>query len=51
MQSVYKDYTLQSLLSSRGYSCLYEKANDEKIVQIPYENDEDDWLIKLYKML
>ena len=34
-----------------GYSCQYENVNNEKIVQIPYENYEDDWMVKLNKML
>ena len=38
-------------IGGRGYSCLYRNNSEEKITQIPYENDEDDWLIKLYKML
>ena len=38
-------------IGGRGYSCLYENVTDEKIVQLPYENDEDNRLIKLYKML
>lgn len=38
-------------IGSSGYSCLYQNEAEEKIVQIPYENNEDDWFIKLYKML
>ena len=38
-------------IGGHGYSCLYENVNDEKTVQIPYENYEDNWFIKLYKML
>lgn len=38
-------------ISSSGYSCLYQNDAEEKIVQIPYENNENDWFIKLYKML
>lgn len=34
-----------------GNSCLYEKDAEENIARIPYENNEDYWLIKLYKML
>lgn len=34
-----------------GFSCEYRNDTEEKIVQIPYENYEDDWLIKFYKLL
>lgn len=34
-----------------GYSCLYESETEEKIVRIPYDNHEDDWYTKLYKIL
>ena len=34
-----------------GHSCLYENDVEENAVQIPYENNMDDWYIKLYRML
>lgn len=34
-----------------GYSCQYMDNTDEKIVQLPYYNYRDDWLIRLYRML
>ena len=38
-------------IGGHGYSCMYERAGDEKIVRIPYENYEDDWLEMLNKIL
>ena len=34
-----------------SYSCQYENSADENIVQIPYENYKDDWLIMFYRIL
>lgn len=34
-----------------GNACLYENDEKENAVQIPYENNMNDWFIKLYKML
>ena len=34
-----------------GFSCEYENDEEKKIVQIPYENYQDNWLIKFYKIL
>ena len=34
-----------------GYSCQYENAGDEKIVQIPYYNYQNDRLIQLLKLI
>lgn len=33
-----------------GYTCQYE-GGTEKIIQIPYDNREDDWLVSLCKLL
>ena len=34
-----------------GYSCQYVNDTDEEIVQLPYYNYKDDWMMRLYRIL
>lgn len=34
-----------------GYSCQYVNDTDEEIVQLPYYNYKDDWMMRFYRIL
>ena len=34
-----------------GYSCQYVNDTEEEIVQLPYYNYKDDWMMRLYRIL
>ena len=34
-----------------GYSCCYEPGGEGPVARIPYDNREDDWRVKLLKLL
>lgn len=34
-----------------GYSCQYVNDTNEEIVQLPYYNYKDDWMMRLYRIL
>lgn len=34
-----------------GYSCQYVNDTDEEIVQLPYYNYKDNWMMRLYRIL
>lgn len=48
---VFGGYAKLPGIGGYGYSCQYENVEDEKIVQIPYYNYQNDRLIQLLKMI